>query len=76
MLYDSSDPFELKLKSKIEVQRVSWTVTDMDVDPNEQFLIYSSIDPYVRLVDLATLRGKQEFLYLGRESDEEGYGGG
>jgi hypothetical protein len=36
----------------------------MDVTPDEQFLIYSSIDPYVRLVDLETLRRKQEFLDL------------
>ena len=42
----------------------------MDVDPEEQYLIYSSIDPYVRLVDLQTLRRRQEFL------DLSGSGGG
>ena len=45
----------------------------MDVTPDEQFLVYSSIDPYVRLVDLETLKRKQEFLDLsgnpGRDRD-------
>ena len=42
----------------------------MYVDVNEQFLIYSSIDTYIRLVDLATLKGKQEILNLGRTRNE------
>jgi len=34
----------------------------MDVDVNEQYLIYSSISPFVHLVDLETLYGKHERL--------------
>lgn len=39
---------------------VNWTVTDMDVCANEQYLVYSSIGPVVRLLDLETLCKKQE----------------
>lgn len=40
-------------------------------------MVYSSIDPYVRLVDLDTLRRKQEIFNLGAERDSEwGWGGG
>ena len=48
----------------------------MDVTPDEQFMVYSSIDPYVRLVDLDTMRRKQEFLDLsGRDSRTNNWGG-
>ena len=79
-VFDTKDPFNWALKSNIEAEEISWTVTDMDVTPDEQFLIYSSIDPFVRLCDLETLRRKQEFLDLsGRPShwdpEEPWYGG-
>ena len=64
MLYDTKNPYAWTLKAEIPAQRISWTVTDMDVDANEEFLIYSSIDPWVRLVDLHTLKRKQEILDL------------
>lgn len=57
-LYDTRDPYNWYLKSQIDAQHISWTVTDMDVSPDEQYMIYSSIDPYVRLVDLDTMRKK------------------
>ena len=46
--------------------------------PDEQFLVYSSIDPYVRLVDLETLKRKQEFLDLSGNPgrDQDGWHGG
>jgi hypothetical protein len=46
----------------IEALNISWTVTDMDVDKDEKFLIYSSISSEVHLVDLATLYTKHERL--------------
>jgi hypothetical protein len=46
----------------IEALNISWTVTDMDVDKDEKFLIYSSISSEVHLVDLATLYTKHEKL--------------
>ncbi len=46
----------------IEAQHVQWTVSDMDVDKDENFLIYSSMSPLVHLVDIATLCTKHEIL--------------
>ena len=46
----------------IEALNISWTVTDMDVDKDEKYLIYSSISSLVHLVDLATLYTKHERL--------------
>ena len=46
----------------------------MDVDSNEQYLIYSSISPLVHLVDLETLCSKHERLTF--DDDDEGYYGG
>jgi len=45
----------------------------MDVDKDENFLIYSSISPLVHLVDIATLSNKHERLNF--TSDNNGYGG-
>ncbi len=64
LLFDTKDPFEFKLKANIQGWNIHWTISDMDVDNNEQFLIYSSIDQYIRLVDL-NLKGKVEILNLG-----------
>ena len=35
VLYNTSDPYQWSQISKIEAQEISWTVTDMDVDPDE-----------------------------------------
>ena len=45
----------------------------MDVDVNEQYLIYSSISPLVHLVDLETLCSKHERLTF--DVDIDGYYG-
>jgi hypothetical protein len=44
MLFDTTDPYNFKLKAEIPGWNISWTISDMDVDSKEQFLIYSSID--------------------------------
>mmetsp|Transcript_45638 Transcript_45638/g.62008 ORF Transcript_45638/g.62008 Transcript_45638/m.62008 type:complete len:160 (+) Transcript_45638:729-1208(+) len=41
----------------------------MDVDKDELFMIYSSLDPMIRLVDLETLKRKQEILDLTEGGD-------
>jgi WD repeat-containing protein 23 len=50
-------------------------VTDMDVDVNEQYLLYSSISPMVHLVDLETLCKKHERLTFSTVDDDGYYGG-
>ena len=42
----------------------------MDVSPDESFMVYSSIDPYIRLVDLDTLQRKQEFFDTSNDPDD------
>ena len=51
-IFDTRDPYNWLLKHTIEDPYIRWTVTDMDVDPEEKFMVYSSIDSYVRLVNL------------------------
>jgi WD repeat-containing protein 23 len=58
MLYNTKDPYHWTKKANVMAQDVRWTVTDMDVDVNEQYLIYSTIGPVVHLVDLETLCSK------------------
>lgn len=49
----------------------------MDVDVNEQYLIYSSISPFVHLVDLETLYGKHERLTFENTQERDmGWHGG
>ncbi len=55
MLFDTYDPFNWKLKKRIMAQNVYWTVSDMDVCTNEQYLIYSTLNPIVHMIDLDTI---------------------
>lgn len=47
----------------------------MDVDVNEQFLIYSSISSIVHLVDLETLCNRHQTLYFDNGQHDHYYGG-
>jgi hypothetical protein len=50
----------------------------MDVDKDENFLIYSSMSPLVHLVDIATLHTKHErlrFTIPGQQDHHYGWGG-
>lgn len=76
MLYDTQDPYRWKQLSEIDAQAVRWTVTDMDVDAKEQYLIYSSISPWVHLVDLETLCKKHERLVFEMNDEQSRYRGG
>ena len=76
MLFDTQDPYKWKPLSRIEAHGVRWTVTDMDVDVKEQYLIYSSISPLVHLVDLETLCAKHERLTFDSGDNNMGYHGG
>ena len=35
VLYNTQDPYNWQLVSRIDAQEIQWTVTDMDVDPKE-----------------------------------------
>ena len=61
-MYDTQDPYNFTLKSSYDPGNISWTITDMDVDRNEQFLVYSTFEPDLFLVDLETLTNRNETL--------------
>jgi len=42
-----------RLRKDVFARNLRWTVTDTDISPSEQFLVYSSITPDVMLVNLA-----------------------
>lgn len=76
MLFNTSDPYNWKLKKRIAAQDVYWTVSDMDVCQNEQYLIYSTLNPIVHLIDLDTLSStKSQIINFGHGPDNP-YGGG
>eukprot|EP00347_Sterkiella_histriomuscorum_P016356 403353501 len=70
ILYDTSNPFDWKLKVLLQPNNIHWTVLDMDVDKNEQFLLYSTFSSDMYLVDLETFQKKQETLKVGSENQE------
>ena len=76
VLFNTQDPYKWQKVSEIDAHQVRWTVTDMDVDVNEQYLIYSSISPLVHLVDLETLNGKHERLTFDTNDDNTGHNDG
>lgn len=43
-----------KIKT-ISALDVNWTITSMDTTSDEEYLVYSSITPYLHIVDLKTL---------------------
>ncbi len=54
-LYDVENDWELR--KDVHARNLRWTVTDTDISPTEQFLIYSSITPEVHLVRCQDLEG-------------------
>eukprot|EP00347_Sterkiella_histriomuscorum_P003371 403364552 len=75
ILFNTSDPYNWTLKKQIMAREVSWTVTDMDVCENEQYLIYSTINSVVQLVDLDTLSKRSERIIFNERSHDGWYGG-
>ena len=38
---------------------MNWTITDIDISDNQQYIIHSSLNPYIGLFDTTTLKYKQ-----------------
>ena len=58
-------------------QDIYWTVSDMDVCTNEQYLIYSTLNPIVHLIDLETLSSnKSQLINFGLNAYDEWARGG
>lgn len=59
-LYDANNNF--KIKMTVPARDLRWTVTDLSLSPSMQFMVYSSISPFVKLVSLSdcTTEGGEE----------------
>ena len=78
-LFNTEDPFNWKVIKTIEGQEIEWTITDSDLDPKQQMLIYSSINTTAFIIRLngfqvypvvfSSLRGRLTDNMFGR-SDE------
>lgn len=51
-IYDTSDELNWELKHEISCRNIHWTVTDIDLSPCHQFMMYSTIDNRISLVNL------------------------
>lgn len=53
-MYDSDGDWALR--KDVSARNLRWTVTDTDISPSEQFLIYASITPDLHLVRVLLVR--------------------
>mmetsp|Transcript_26715 Transcript_26715/g.48123 ORF Transcript_26715/g.48123 Transcript_26715/m.48123 type:complete len:448 (+) Transcript_26715:2276-3619(+) len=51
-IYDTTDEIDWRLKHAITCRNIHWTVTDIDLSPCHQFMLYSTIDNRISLVNL------------------------
>lgn len=54
-IYNSSNPYKFKKIKSINALDINWTITSMDTTEDEEYLVYSSISPFLHIVDLQTL---------------------
>ena len=52
-IYDTSDPENWVYLHEIQGFNIRWTITDIDLSPCENFIVYSTIDSHVTLVPLS-----------------------
>lgn len=79
-IYDVSDTENWKCVNSFDARGVSWTITDVDLSPDENFLIYSSMNPMINIVKLNsdvisstfTFSADQHSIPLNQ--DDPGYG--
>ena len=53
VVYDTRDDDDWRVRKTIHCRSLRWTVTDCSVSPDESKLFYSSITPYVHLVNVS-----------------------
>jgi WD repeat-containing protein 23 len=51
-VFDTSDVFDWELQQEIICRNIHWTVTDIDLSPCKQFMLYSTMDNRISLVNL------------------------
>lgn len=68
-IYDAYDPYDMKKIKSVNALDVNWTITSMDTTEDEEKLVYSSISPYLHIVDLQTLCKFHAKIDLSEEGD-------
>ena len=51
-VYDTSNIFDWRLTSEIPGFNIQWTITDLDLSPCENYLVYTTIDSHITLVNI------------------------
>jgi hypothetical protein len=54
-IFNSSNPYNMKKVKTVNGLDINWTITSMDTTEDEEYLVYSSISPFLHIVDLQTL---------------------
>lgn len=76
-IYDSTDPENPRKIKKIRGQNVNWTIADIDIDNNEELMIYSCLSTRVNILDLKAGGHRHEPLNFntGNDDDDMYWGG-
>ncbi len=52
-IYNTEDIHHWKLDQQIEGHNINWTITDIDLSPDQEFLIYSTLEPKINLINIS-----------------------
>ena len=74
-IYNSTNPYKIKKIKTVNALDVNWTIASMDTTADEEYLVYSSLSPYLHIVDLKTLcKFPQKINLSNAEGGYHGYG--
>lgn len=68
-LYNTSDPYNFEHINTIEGRHIRWTISSVDITPNEEKLAYSTLGPLIHIVDLYTLSKFHHCIDMRSEPD-------
>ena len=74
-IYNSTNPYKMKKIKTVSALDVNWTIASMDTTSDEEYLVYSSLSPYLHIVDLKTLwKFHQKICLSNADGGWQGYG--
>ena len=72
-IFDTTDPYEWQLLKEQDGIGIRWTVTDMDITPCQRYILYSTIDSHISLINVKNeidLDNEYKLRYNGNECHE------
>jgi hypothetical protein len=51
-IFDTTDPYEWRFLKSEDGLGIRWTVTDMDITPCQRYVLYSTIDSHISLINV------------------------